>query len=268
MPEPLGFDGRSGELTTSWVPGTRLGERGRVGGGVSRAVEVGILLADLHGSGVVVEGRVRDRQAIARSVARKVADVAADPTTSSVVLDAFLEASLAVDRAWAEDDTARRHVLSHGDLSPHHVVVSDSRAGPHRLRPAPDGRARAGPRLVGRVDVGHRGRARRAGHDALLGDLVCGYAARARRAPADRAALEVHLAVDLVRIVHGWPALRHDTAHPAARAATGDRAGRPAPDPAGRPGELAGPALSPRAAPGGPARPRGRGSARVGGAWR
>ena len=55
MPEPLGFDSRSGELTMAWVPGTRLAERGRVGGGVSRAVEVGNLLADLHGSGVVVE---------------------------------------------------------------------------------------------------------------------------------------------------------------------------------------------------------------------
>src|SRR6478752_4955316 len=160
MPEPLGFDGRSGELATSWVPGTRLAERGCVGGGVSRAVEVGILLADLHGSGVLV-GRVCDRQAIARSVARKVADVATDPTTSSVVLDAFLEASLAVDRAWAEDGTAPR-------AQPRRPVPTPRRrqrlrAGPHRLRPAPAGRARAGPRLVGRVDVGHRGRARRAG---------------------------------------------------------------------------------------------------------
>ena len=210
MPEPLGFDGRSGELTTSWVPGTRLGERGRVGGGVSRAVEVGILLADLHGSGVVV-GRVRDRQAIARSVARKVADVATDPTTSSVVLDAFLEASLAVDRAWAEDDTARRHVLSHGDLSPHHVVVSASGLvliDFDRLQLAEPERDLASWAAWMWVTGGARGEL---DTTALLGDLVCGYAARARRAPADRAALEVHLAANLVRIVHGWPALRHDT---------------------------------------------------------
>ena len=55
MPEPLGFDSRSGELTIAWVPGTRLAERGRVGAPVPRDVEVGNLLADLHGSGVVVE---------------------------------------------------------------------------------------------------------------------------------------------------------------------------------------------------------------------
>ena len=209
MPKPLGFDSRSGELTMAWVPGTRLAERGRVGGAVSRAVEVGNLLADLHGSGVVVE-RVRDRQELARSVARRAGDVAADPTTSSVVLEAFVEASLAVDRAWAPDDTPRRHVLSHGNLSPRKVIISDRGLvliDVDRLQMAEPERDLASWAAWMWVAEGARDDLDTM---ALLGDLVSGYAARARRAPADRAALEVHLAVGLVRIAHRWTGLRHD----------------------------------------------------------
>lgn len=209
MPEPLGFDERTGELTTSWVPGAPLAEPGRVDGAVSRAVEVGNLLADLHGSGVVVD-RVRDRRELVRSVGRQVAGVAADPTVPRVVLDAFIAASLAVDRAWVQDDTPHRLVPCHGALTPRHVLVGDR-----------------GPVLVGfdrlQMSEPERDVARWAAslwvtagaHDTpdtstLLGDLVCGYAATARRALADRAALEVHLAVSLVRIAHGWAPLKRD----------------------------------------------------------
>src|SRR4051794_9551343 len=51
MPEPLGFDEHTGELRTARVPGPPLGDPRRVDLAVSRAVEVGTLLADLHGSG-------------------------------------------------------------------------------------------------------------------------------------------------------------------------------------------------------------------------
>jgi Ser/Thr protein kinase RdoA (MazF antagonist) len=209
MPEPLGFDARARELTMAFVPGEPLGDRGHVGGALSRGVEVGQLLADLHGSGVVVD-RVRDRRALARSVARKVADVAADPTTPGAVVDAFVEASLAVERAWTKDDAPRRHVLSHGDLSPRNVLI-----GPRglvlidfdRVQMAEPERDLAYWAAWTWVTQGAHGWPDTA---ALLGDLVSGYAARSRRAPADRASLEVHLAVGLVRIAHGWTVLRHD----------------------------------------------------------
>ena len=209
MPEPLGYDERSGELMTAWVPGAPLGEPGRVGRATSRAVEVGTLLADLHGSGVVVD-RVRDRQALARSVCRQVADVEADPTTPGVVLEAFVEARLAVDRAWGSDVTPRRHVLGHGAMTPRSVLEGDRGlvlVDLDRLEMAEPER-----------DLAHwaawmwvaEGAQDTPDTMELLGDLVDGYAATARRAPADRAALEVHLAVCLVRIAHGWAALRHD----------------------------------------------------------
>ena len=51
MPQPLGFDEYTGELTTAWVPGTPLGEPGRVDGAISRAVEVGQQVSDQHGAG-------------------------------------------------------------------------------------------------------------------------------------------------------------------------------------------------------------------------
>jgi Ser/Thr protein kinase RdoA (MazF antagonist) len=209
MPEPLGFDSGAGELTVSWVRGKPLAERGSVGGAVSRAVEVGNLLADLHGSGIVVD-RVGDRRALAQSVGRKVADAAADPTTPRVVLDAFVEASLAVDRAWMPDDAPRRHVPSHGDLSPRSVLVSDRGLvliDFDRLQMAEPELDLASWAAWMWVAQGARDAPDTA---ALLGDLVRGYAAAARRAPADRASLEVHLAVALVRIAHGWPALRHE----------------------------------------------------------
>ena len=210
MPQPLGFDERTGELTTAWVPGTPLGEPGRVEGAFSRAVEVGNLLADLHGSGVVVD-RVRDRRELARSVGRQVAGVAADPTTSGVVLEAFIDASLAVDRAWVQDEAPRRLVLSHGALTPRVVLAAD-RGGLvltnfDRLQLAEPERDLAHWAAWLWVTDGAFGTP---DTPELLGDLVCGYAARARRAPADRAALEVHLAVCLVRIAHGWAALRRD----------------------------------------------------------
>ena len=177
MPEPLGFDSRSGELTIAWVPGTRLAERGRVGAAVSRAVEVGNLLADLHGSGVVVEPSGADRQD-ARPVGGTTAgDVAADRHARRAWSRRSSRRSLAVDRAWAQDDTS------------------------------------AAPRLSARA--------------------TC--RTTAGRSYCDR----------------GLSALR-----------------RPAPDPSDRSSEVGGSALSLRAAPGGSARPRGRGSARVAAVWR
>ena len=148
-------------------------------------MEVGTLLADLHGSGVVVD-RVRDRPTLARTVRRQVADVAADPTTLGPVLDAFVEASLAVDRAWQHDEAPRRHVLGHGNLSPRTVLAN------HRglvlldfdhLQMAELERDLALWAAWVWADAGARDLPDTA---ALLGDLVSGYAATARRVPADR----------------------------------------------------------------------------------
>jgi hypothetical protein len=209
MPQPLGFDEYTGELSTAWVAGTPLGEPGRVDGAISRAVEVGHPLAELHGSGVVVD-RVRDRRELARSVGRQVASTAADPSTPGVVLEAFIEASLAVDRSWVVDEAPRRLVLSHGALTPRRVLAGDRGlvlVDFDRLQMAEPERDLAHWAAWLWVTEGAQDVPDTA---ELLGDLVCGYAAAARRAPADRAALEVHLAVCLVRIAHGWVALRRD----------------------------------------------------------
>ncbi len=209
IPEPLAFDVRTGELTMAWVPGTALADARTTGGPSSRSVEVGTLLADLHGSGVVVD-RVRDRPTLARMVRRQVADVAADPGTLGPVLDAFVEASRAIDRAWLHDETPRRQVISHGNLSPRTVLAT------HRglvlldvdhLQMAELERDLALWAAWVWVDAGARDLPDPA---ELLGGLVSGYAATARRVPADRAALEVHLAVALVGVAHGWPSLRGD----------------------------------------------------------
>ncbi len=209
MPEPLAFDVRTGELTTAWVPGTALADSSTPGATSTRSVEVGTLLADLHGSGVDVD-RVRDRPALARVVRRQVADVAADTTTLGPVLDAFVEASSAIDRVWRHDRAPRRHVISHGNFSPRTVLAN------HRglvlldfdhLQMAELERDLALWAAWVWVDAGARDLPDTA---ALLGDLVSGYAATARRVPADRAALEVHLAVALVGLAHGVTSLRRD----------------------------------------------------------
>jgi hypothetical protein len=209
MPEPLGYDVRTGELTTAWVPGTPLADLDTTGTHSTRSVEVGTLLADLHGSGVVVD-RVRDRPTLAREVRGQVADVAADPGTLGPVLDAFIEASSAIDRAWQLDEAPRRHVLSHGHFSPRTVLVN------HRglvlvdydhLQMAEMERDLALWAAWVWVATGARGLP---DTTALLGDIVTGYAATARRVPAERAALEVHLAVALVGVAHSLPSLRRD----------------------------------------------------------
>lgn len=209
MPEPLAFDLHTGELTTAWVSGTALADPSTSSAHRTRSVEVGTLLADLHGSGVVVD-RVRDRSALTRVVRRQVADVAADPGTLGPVLDAFVEASHAIDRAWRHDEAPRRHVLSHGRFSPRTVLAN------HRglvlvdfdhLQMAEVERDLALWAAWVWVDAGARDLP---DLSALLGDLVSGYAATARRVPADRAALEVHLAVALVGVAHGRASLRRD----------------------------------------------------------
>ena len=209
MPEPLAFDVRTGDLTVAWVPGTALSDPSTPGATRSRSVEVGTLLADLHGSGVAVD-RVRDRPTLARAVRRQVADVAADPTTLGHVLDEFVDTSHAIDRAWLHDTAPRRHVLSHGNFSPRTVLAN------HRglvlldfdhLQMAELERDLALWAAWVWVDEGARDLP---DTGALLGDLVSGYAATSRRVPADRAALEVHLAVALVGLAHGLPSLRRD----------------------------------------------------------
>jgi hypothetical protein len=209
MPEPLAFDTRTGELTMAWVPGTALADPTSKATPSSRSVEVGTLLADLHGSGVVVD-RMFDRPSLARAVRRQVADVAADHSTLGPVLDAFVEASMAIDRAWLHDTAPRRHVISHGNLSPR-TVLSNHRGlvllDFDHLQMAEIERDLALWAAWVWADAGARDLPDTA---ALLGDLVSGYAAAARRVPADRAALEVHLAVALVGVAHGWESLRRD----------------------------------------------------------
>ncbi len=127
--------------------------------------------------------RVRDRRTLARTVRCQVADVAADPTTLGHVLDAFVGASHAIDRAWQADEAPRRHVISHGNFSPRTVLTN------HRglvlldfdhLQMAKPERDLARWAAWVWVDQGARDPP---DASALLGDLVSGYAATVRRVP-------------------------------------------------------------------------------------
>ena len=251
---------------SAWVPGTALADPATPAGPVSRSVEVGTLLADLHGSGVVVD-RVRDRPTLARIGApsgcrRRGRPHHLGPGARRVRRGvARRRPGLAARRGAPAPRAQPRQ-----PLAPHRPG-QPPRAGAPRLRPPPDGRARARPRARGPPGCGSIAGARDLPDTAaLLGDLVSGYAATARRVPADRAALEVHLAVALVGIAHGLPSLRRDH-FGRIRVLRGRRPRWPSGTPT-RAGGLArcsrpGAALSPRAAPGGRARPRGRGSARA-----
>ena len=209
LPEPLGFEARSGELAMSHVSGQPLGTRGGLGLAVERADEVATLLADLHGSGVVVP-RVRRRGALLRSAARKSTAHPAGPVGA-----AFTAALGAVRDAWADGaGEPGELVVCHGDFSPRNVLCPerglvlidfDRLQMSHPLRDVAYWSAWlwTTATMAGETSSTEAWR---------LGDgFLTAYAARSGLDLTRLAReLSVHQALGLVRIAHGWSALRSD----------------------------------------------------------
>ena len=205
LARPVAWRSKSRELVAEWIPGGALGSRGDLGLTEHRVEESAHLLADLHRSGVEPRRR-RDAVRVARSLRRKADDLRDVPGSAGFdVIVARLEAVAAA--------TARheRPVATHGDWSPRNVLVS------------PDGL-----RLIDLDRLQHAGAARDVeywGAWAWATLRLSGHpgswqlAARYREAylahrPDARAELErtapFHRTAALLRIAHGWSALRAD----------------------------------------------------------
>ncbi|MGG5258219.1 glycosyltransferase [Phycicoccus avicenniae] len=204
MPEPLAFDGGSGDLVMARVAGDALAVRGSVGASVLRGADAGRLLAGLHGSGVALH-RVRDRRALVRSARRKVASLG--PDESPVVVGAFTTAVDAIEAAW-EGTTSGPLVPNHGDFSPRNVHATESQVALidlDRLQLAERERDLAYWCAWLWVTLG--------GSDPLFAGpaapFLTAYATATGHRP-DPAALDVHGALALVRIAHGWTSMRAD----------------------------------------------------------
>ncbi len=211
MPEPLGFEALSGELAMSHVSGEPLGSRGGLGLAVARADEVAALLADLHGSGVVVP-RERRRSALLRSAARKSTAHPDGPVGA-----AFIAALAAVRDAWADGaGEPDELVVCHGDFSPRNLLCAeqglvlidfDRLQMSHPLRDV----AYWSAWLWTTATMSREASSTEAWR--LSDGFLTAYAARTGL-DLHRLARElaVHQALGLIRIAHGWSALRSDPA--------------------------------------------------------
>jgi aminoglycoside phosphotransferase (APT) family kinase protein len=113
VPEPISFD--HNELTMGLVVGNALGTRGDSGLTRFYLFEVAELIADLHGSGVEVP-RLRTASKLLRSLHRKLQIV------NPHLAEEYLAAINAAARIAPVDEQL---VVSHGDLSPRNVLVTD-----------------------------------------------------------------------------------------------------------------------------------------------
>lgn len=203
LARPLEWRPGPRELVSEWVDGAALGQRGDLGRTEQCVDESARLLADLHASGVVPRRR-RGAVRLARSLKRKHAELARAPVGAPFgEVVALLEAA-APDVAIRESS-----VVTHGDWSPRNVLVS-----PTGLRMIDFDRLQ----LAGVArDVEYWG----AWGWATL--LLAGYAPRWDLAERYRAAYleyrphvgaelaatgSFHRAAALLRIAHGWSALR------------------------------------------------------------
>jgi glycosyltransferase involved in cell wall biosynthesis/aminoglycoside phosphotransferase (APT) family kinase protein len=206
MPEPLAFNGASGDLVMARVAGRALAVRGTVGDAVRRGPEAARLLAALHGAGVALH-RVRDRRALVRSARRKAGSLADHQPAQ--VRDAFATAVAAIEEAW-EGTASGILVPSHGDFSPRNVHATADHLALIDLD---------------RLQLAERERdlaywcawlwVTRGGADDLFGGPVHpfleAYTAASGHEP-DPVTLDVHAALALVRIAHGWTSMRADDA--------------------------------------------------------
>lgn len=203
IPEPIACEGDA--VVMSFVEGDPVGARGDVGASCEAGEAAARLLAALHCSGVVVD-QVRDASAVARSVRRKLDELITRGQLSRPRADAL---------GSALDDAARAIgpetlVVSHGDFSPRNVLMSPNGLvliDFDRLQMAGAGR-----------DVAYWGSwiwaTRRLAGDSppavADGDRFMDLYLRHRPDSSAELARTVafHRAAALVRIAHGWSALR------------------------------------------------------------
>ena len=194
MPEPIELDGSA--IVMSFVGGPPLAEVGQTALGQALLSEFAHLIADLHGSGVVVPRR-RSAAKIVRSLS------AAVPATELGPL--YEQALMAAQQRVTDTEPL---VLSHGDCSPRNVVISPDGLVVidfDRLHLAERGR-----------DPGYFGawtwtREFLAGLEpswAVADEFLTEYAAHARVDPEQLVATSAfHRGVGLLRIAKGWPSI-------------------------------------------------------------
>lgn len=118
IPAPLEWRPATREVVMEALAGEPLGTRGDAGASEARAHEVARLLADLHESGVAVD-RVRDPRRLSASLGRKVAESAGTPLHEPAAA-----ALAATTRRLARDAGSAPPVICHGDFSPRNVMVT------------------------------------------------------------------------------------------------------------------------------------------------
>jgi aminoglycoside phosphotransferase len=206
IPEPLGWDPATRELTMEAVNGAPLGTRSSLGQAPSEIPSTARLLADLHSCGVVPQRR-RAASRIVASLSRKADDLRDDPNAQ-----AFRGVVEHLARM-LDDGTitaAEQCVPTHGDWSPRNVLMGAT-----------------GVRMIDLDRLQFAGAGRDVtywGAWAWVTQLLAGgapdwglataYEAEyLRRRPDARAELAAtrgfHRAAGLLRIAHGWSVLAH-----------------------------------------------------------
>ncbi len=117
MPQPLSLRTTEGAIVMSFIEGPALGRRGDLGATVDHLDAAARLLADLHRSGVVVS-RVRTSRALLRSITRKRDELAPSP-----LRDKF-DLAITIASARPQVDAQQTLVVCHGDFSPRNIIVS------------------------------------------------------------------------------------------------------------------------------------------------
>lgn len=204
LPEPLGWLTPTSELVMEHLDGVPLADRSAINVGGRESREAAALLADLHRSAVVAPRR-RSVAGIVRSVRRKLPELAPlVQTPYEQVVERLAERAQDV-----EANEAPVLVCSHGDFGPHNVVLTPSGLRLidfDRIRQAPPARDVAywGCWIWANLLV-------RGGEPSWeLGDGFLADYIEALPRPADGLAAEVafHRVAGLLRIVHGWSAMR------------------------------------------------------------
>ncbi|HEX4982706.1 MAG TPA: phosphotransferase [Ilumatobacteraceae bacterium] len=211
LPRPVVLAAATGVAVAERLDGPMLGARGDLGGALTHAAEAAHLLADLHTvwlqplDGITI--RERSMSALIRSLRRKVADLE-HPDMAEVAEVAEVAATV-VDRIERDAPPTAVLVPTHGDFTPRNLVVT-----PRGLRMLDLDRVRlAAPDR----DVGYW-RAWCWATQLLAGDepswtatepFVDAYhACLPPRVGASDGSSPHYVAAALLRIVHGWSALR------------------------------------------------------------
>ena len=209
MPAPLGWSSGRHELAMELMPGEPVAHRGSLGSSLEVAEEAGRLLADLHASSVGVQRR-RPLHRLLRSAARKVAERRDEPGAAE-----FASTLEVLELALGQQPDEGPLVLSHGDFSPRNlmqtgtglVLIDFDRV--QMAAPARDlaywGAWLWTTHVLGGGSPEDSWQLAEPFNAAYLRHATAGTA------PAP-SVLALHRALALVRIAHGWSALRGDAA--------------------------------------------------------